>query len=68
MKLQKKEILFLAPNWYGVHIWKKKEKERLKNYPSPIQPDKETSDRDYNAGVEFCIDHIDTDCFDRCFT
>ena len=29
------------------------------NYPSPIQPDKESSDRDYNEGVEFCIDHID---------
>ena len=29
------------------------------NYPSPIQPDKESSDRDYNAGLEFCADHLD---------
>jgi len=29
------------------------------NYPSPIQPDKESSDRDYNEGVKYCIDHID---------
>ena len=39
------------------------EKERKRaadmGYPSPIQPDKESSDRDYNAGVQFCIDHID---------
>lgn len=39
------------------------EKERLRakemNYPSPIQPDKESSDRDYNAAVEFCIEHLD---------
>ena len=39
------------------------EKERLRaeamGYPSPIQPDKESSDRDYNAGILFCIDHLD---------
>jgi proline dehydrogenase len=39
------------------------EKERLRatemGYPSPIQPDKESTDRDFNACVEFCIEHID---------
>jgi proline dehydrogenase len=39
------------------------EKERNRaaemNYPSPIQPDKQSSDNDYNSGVEFCINHID---------
>jgi proline dehydrogenase len=39
------------------------EKERLRakemNYPSPIQPDKESTDNDYNASVEFCIEHMD---------
>lgn len=39
------------------------EKERLRakemNYPSPIQPDKESTDNDYNAAVEFCIEHLD---------
>lgn len=38
------------------------EKERLRatamNYPSPIQPDKTTCDNDYNAALEFCIDHL----------
>ncbi len=29
------------------------------NYASPIQPDKESSDKDYNSAVEFCIEHID---------
>ena len=28
-------------------------------YPSPIQPDKESTDRDYNAAVKFCIDNIE---------
>ena len=29
------------------------------NYPSPIQPDKESSDKDFDDGVRFCIDNID---------
>jgi len=39
------------------------EKERLraaeKGYPSPIQPDKEATDRNYDAGIAFTIDHLD---------
>lgn len=40
------------------------EKERLRaqemNYPSPIQPDKESTDRDYNKAVELCIENTAT--------
>jgi proline dehydrogenase len=28
-------------------------------YPSPIQPDKESCDRDYNLAIEFCVNHLD---------
>ena len=28
------------------------------NYPSPIQPNKQTTDREFNEAIEFCIDHI----------
>ncbi len=28
-------------------------------YISPIQPDKEATDRDYNLAVRFCLDHVD---------
>ena len=28
-------------------------------YSSPIQPDKEATDRDYNLAVHFCLNHID---------
>ncbi|MEN9570301.1 MAG: hypothetical protein RL172_1532 [Bacteroidota bacterium] len=39
------------------------EKERLRaaemGYPSPIQPDKQSCDDDYNAAVTFCIDHLE---------
>ncbi|HWJ91993.1 MAG TPA: proline dehydrogenase family protein, partial [Flavisolibacter sp.] len=30
-----------------------------KGYTSPIQPDKETTDRDYNEAVKFGIDHLE---------
>jgi proline dehydrogenase len=43
----------------GAYMEKERKRAEVKNYPSPIHPDKESSDRDYNAGVEFCIDHLD---------
>lgn len=43
----------------GAYMEKERKRAEEKNYPSPIQPDKESSDREYNTGVKFCIDHID---------
>jgi len=43
----------------GAYMEKERKRALAMNYPSPIQPNKENSDRDYNAAVEFCIDHID---------
>jgi proline dehydrogenase len=43
----------------GAYMEKERNRAAEMNYPSPIQPDKESSDRDYNEGVEFCIEHID---------
>jgi proline dehydrogenase len=43
----------------GAYMEKERKRAAEKNYPSPIQPDKESCDRDYNAGVQFCIDHLD---------
>jgi proline dehydrogenase len=43
----------------GAYMEKERKRAAEMNYPSPIQPDKESSDRDYNAGVQFCIEHID---------
>ncbi|MBS1744108.1 MAG: proline dehydrogenase family protein [Bacteroidetes bacterium] len=42
----------------GAYMDKERKRATDLGYPSPIQPDKEASDRDYNAAVEFCIDHI----------
>ena len=43
----------------GAYMEKERRRAAEMNYPSPIQPDKESSDRDYNDAVEFCIDHLD---------
>ena len=43
----------------GAYMEKERKRAGEKNCPSPIQPDKESTDRDYNAGVSFCIGHLD---------
>jgi len=43
----------------GAYMEKERKRAAELNYPSPIQPDKASCDRDYNAGLEFSIDHID---------
>jgi proline dehydrogenase len=43
----------------GAYMEKERDRAAEKQYPSPIQPDKESTDRDYNAGVSFCIDNIE---------
>jgi proline dehydrogenase len=43
----------------GAYMEKERKRAAEKKYPSPIQPDKESTDRDYNEGVKFCVDHID---------
>jgi proline dehydrogenase len=43
----------------GAYMEKERKRAMEMNYPSPIQPDKEACDRDYNAAVAFCIEHLD---------
>jgi proline dehydrogenase len=43
----------------GAYMEKERKRADEKGYPSPIHPDKESTDRDFNAGVSFCIEHID---------
>ncbi len=41
----------------GAYMEKERARASQKNYFSPIQPDKENTDGDYNKAIEFCIDH-----------
>ena len=43
----------------GAYMEKERNRAIEKGYPSPIQTNKENTDADYNAAVEFCIEHID---------
>jgi proline dehydrogenase len=43
----------------GAYMEKERKRAEQMNYPSPIQPDKETTDRDFNMAIQFCIDRID---------
>ncbi|MBP6432566.1 MAG: proline dehydrogenase family protein [Ferruginibacter sp.] len=43
----------------GAYMEKERKRATEMNYPSPIQPNKESSDNDYNQAVEFCIEHLD---------
>jgi len=43
----------------GAYMEKERKRAIEKGYPSPIQDTKENTDRDYDAAVEFCLEHID---------
>ncbi|HXO75501.1 MAG TPA: proline dehydrogenase family protein [Puia sp.] len=43
----------------GAYMEKERKRAEEMGYVSPIQPDKEAADRDYNEGVFFCIEHLD---------
>jgi proline dehydrogenase len=43
----------------GAYMEKERERAASMGYPSPIQPDKESTDADYNKAVEYCLLHLD---------
>lgn len=43
----------------GAYMEIERERAAETGYPSPIQPDKASADRDYNEAIRFCLDHID---------
>ncbi len=43
----------------GAYMEMERERAEKKGYEDPIQPNKEATDRDYNAALKFCIDHIE---------
>ncbi|QKJ28826.1 proline dehydrogenase family protein [Mucilaginibacter mali] len=43
----------------GAYMEKERKRAAEKGYESPIQPDKESADRDYDAALYFCIENIE---------
>lgn len=42
----------------GAYMEKERNRAAQKDYPSPIQPNKESTDRDYNAAIAYCVENI----------
>jgi proline dehydrogenase len=47
----------------GAYMEKERDRAAKQGYPSPIQPDKASTDRDFDAAVDFCLQHIDAIAF-----
>jgi proline dehydrogenase len=59
-ELAQKEGYFLGAKFVrGAYMEMERERAEKMGYPDPIQPNKEATDRDYNAALKFCVEHID---------
>jgi len=44
----------------GAYMEKERARAKEMGYKDPIQPNKEATDRDYNAALKFCVENIET--------
>jgi proline dehydrogenase len=56
---QERNFILGAKLVRGAYMDKERARADAMNYPSPIQPNKDACDKDYNEAVAFCIDHLD---------
>jgi proline dehydrogenase len=56
---QQRDFLLAVKLVRGAYMEKERKRASLMGYDSPIQPDKNSCDRDYNEAVKFSIGHID---------
>ena len=47
----------------GAYMEKERERAEEKGYPSPIQPDKASTDRDFDEAVKFCLNNLENISF-----
>jgi proline dehydrogenase len=47
----------------GAYMEKERERAAEMGYPSPIQPDKAATDRDFNRALQYCVENIDSIAF-----
>jgi proline dehydrogenase len=47
----------------GAYMEKERKRAEEKDYTSPIQPDKQATDKDYDAALDYCTSHIDQIAF-----
>lgn len=56
---QKNDFMLGVKLVRGAYMEKERRRAESMNTSSPIQPDKESTDRDYNAAIDFCITHLE---------
>ncbi|MGI9158977.1 MAG: proline dehydrogenase family protein [Saprospiraceae bacterium] len=56
-RAQKEGFLLGAKLVRGAYMDKERERAAEKNYPSPINPDKQATDDMYNTALRFCVDN-----------
>ena len=56
----REENFFLGAKFVrGAYMERERERARKLRYPDPIQPDKESTDRDYNLALKISLDNVD---------
>lgn len=60
---EKNDFIYGVKLVRGAYMEKERERAEKMGYESPIQPTKKATDRDYNAAVTFCLDHLDRVAF-----
>jgi proline dehydrogenase len=58
-KAKSENFIFGVKFVRGAYMEKERKRAQKMNYPSPIQPNKEDTDKDYNAALKFSIENID---------
>ncbi|MDX5338557.1 MAG: proline dehydrogenase family protein [Cyclobacteriaceae bacterium] len=54
---QEKGYILGAKPVRGAYMEKERERAKEMGYQDPIQPNKEATDRDYNAAIQFCVEN-----------
>jgi proline dehydrogenase len=61
IRTAKEEKFFLGAKFVrGAYMERERERARKLRYEDPIQPDKESTDRDYNLALKISLDNLDT--------
>ena len=47
----------------GAYMEKERERAKKLGYPSPIQPDKQATDADFDAALDYCTEHVEEIAF-----
>lgn len=58
-KAQQQGYLLGAKLVRGAYMEKERKRAEEESYPSPIQPNKEATDKDYDDAIRFCIDRLE---------